>query len=128
MKCCSLQRKDLDFYYKRMSIMYYKLNCFNDPSLKHIFVAFLPKEIQPELQRQFIIHQLDIANLLLGKIYQLAINCLERLCEQKEFFKDLIENKQPFKSACKKPHISIKCKSEKDCTYSTKKKSHFRKF
>ena len=73
--------------------MYYKLNGFNDPSLKHVFVASLPKEIQPKLQRQFTIHQLDIANLSLGKIYQLVINCLERLCEQREFFKDLIENK-----------------------------------
>ena len=103
MKCCSLQIKDLDFHYKRMSTMYYKLNGFNDPSLKHVFVASLPKEIQPELQRQFTIHQLDIVNLSLGKIYQLAINCPERLCEQKEIFKDLIENKQPFKSACKNP-------------------------
>ena len=124
MKCCSLQIKDMDFHYKRMSTMYYKLNGFNDPSLKHVFVASLPKEIQPKLQRQFTIHQLDIANLSLGKIYQLAVNCLERLCEQKEFFK----NKQPFKSACKKPHLSIKCKSEKDYTCTTKKKSHFRRF
>ena len=48
-KHCSLQIKDLDFHYKRMSPMYYKLNGFNDPSLKHVFVASLPKEIQPEL-------------------------------------------------------------------------------
>ena len=68
MKCCSLQTKDLDFHYKRMSTMYYKLNDFNDPSLKHVFIASLPKEIQPELQRQFTIHQL-------------AVNYLERLCE-----------------------------------------------
>ena len=85
--------------------MYYKLNGFNDPSLKHVFVASLPKEIQPELQKQFTIHQLDIANLSLGKIYQLAVNCLERVCEQKEFFKHLIENKQPFKSAGKAPSL-----------------------
>ncbi|KAH9801794.1 hypothetical protein KPL71_001159 [Citrus sinensis] len=100
MKCYSLQIRDLDFHYKMMSTMYYKLNGFNDPSLKHVFVASLPKEIKPELQRQFTVHQLDIANLSLEKIYQLAVNCLERLCEQKEFFKDLMENKQPFKSAC----------------------------
>ena len=106
MKCCSLQIKDLDFHYKRMSTLYYKLNGFNDPSLKHVFIASLPKEIQPELQRQFTIHQLDIANLSLGKIYQLATNCLERLCEQKEFSKDLIENKQPFKSACNKTRLA----------------------
>ena len=122
MKCCSLQIKDLDFHYKRMSTMYYKLSGFNDPSLKHVFVASLPKKIQLELQRKFTIHQLDIANLSLGKIYQLVVNCLERLCEQNEFFKDLIENKQPFKSACKKPHLSIKCKYEKYCTCSIKKK------
>ena len=93
--------------------MYYKLNGFNDPSLKNVFVASLPKEIQPELQRQFTIHQLDIANLSLGKIYQLAINYLERLCEQKEFFKDLIENKQPFKSACKNLTSPLSAKLKK---------------
>ena len=31
--------------------------------------------------------------------------CLDRLCEQKDFFKDLIENRQAFASACKN-HIS----------------------
>ena len=113
MKCCSLQIKDLDFHYKRMFTMYYKLNGFNDPSLKHVFVASLHKEIQPKLQRQFIIHPLDIANLSLGKIYQLAVNCLEKLCEQKEFFKDLMENNEPFKSSCKKPHLSTSVKVKK---------------
>ena len=39
-----------------------------------------------------------------------------------------MENNQPFKSAYKKPHLAIKCKSEKDCTCSTKKKSHFHKY
>ena len=38
-----------------------------------------------------------------------------------------MENHQPFKSACKKPHLKIKCKDEKDCTCSSKKKSHFKK-
>ena len=35
MRCCSLQIKDIDFHYK--------LNGLNDPSLKHVFVASLPK-------------------------------------------------------------------------------------
>ena len=39
-----------------------------------------------------------------------------------------MENNQPFKSACKKPYLSIKCKSDNDCTCSTKKKSHFQKY
>ena len=101
MKCYSLQIKDLDFHYKRMSTMYYKLNSFNDPSLNHVFVASLPKEIQPELQRQFTIHQPDIANLSLKKIYQLAVNCLKKLCEQKEFFKDLMKTTSHSKALAK---------------------------
>ncbi|KAH9752716.1 hypothetical protein KPL71_014813 [Citrus sinensis] len=36
MKCCSLNAKDLDFHYKRMSLLFYKLNGFNEPTLKHI--------------------------------------------------------------------------------------------
>ncbi|KAH9769474.1 hypothetical protein KPL71_012014 [Citrus sinensis] len=36
MKCCSLHAKDLDFHYKRMSLLFYKLNGFNEPTLKHI--------------------------------------------------------------------------------------------
>ena len=53
--------------------------------------------------------------------------CLDRLCEQKDFFKDLIENRQPFASACKKPYLKIQCKDDKKCTCSNKKKSHFHK-
>ena len=46
----------------------------------------------------------------------------------KRIFQRSDENNQPFKSTCKKPHLSIKCKSDKDCTCSTKKKSHFQKY
>ena len=42
MKCCSLNTKDLDFHYKRMSILLYKLNGFNDHTLKHVFLVSLP--------------------------------------------------------------------------------------
>ena len=88
-------------------MLYYKLNGFNDPTLKHVFIASLPLELQPELQRQLTAFNLDIANISLGKNFQLTMLCLDRLCEQKDFFKDLIENKQPFASACKKPYFKI---------------------
>ncbi|KAH9686159.1 hypothetical protein KPL70_014260 [Citrus sinensis] len=44
MKCCSLKRHLLDAHYKRMSILFYKLNRFNEPSLKHVFIASLPSQ------------------------------------------------------------------------------------
>ena len=42
MKCCSLNAKDLDFHYKRMSLLFYKLNGFNEPTLKLVLLASLP--------------------------------------------------------------------------------------
>lgn len=83
MKCCSLNAKDLDFHYKRMSLLFYKLNGFNEPTLKHVFLASLPEELQPDIQRQLTASNLSLDNISLGKIFQLAKTCLDKLCEQK---------------------------------------------
>ncbi|KAH9763370.1 hypothetical protein KPL70_001145 [Citrus sinensis] len=128
MKCCSLNAKDLDFHYKRMSLLFYKLNGFNEPTLKHVFLASLPDELQPDIQRQLTASNLVLDNISLGKIFQLAKTCLDKLCEQKQFFKELLKDKEPFRSACKKPYLQIKCQKKKDCDCSSKKKRHFRKF
>ena len=128
MKCCSLNSKDLNFHYKRMSILFYKLNGFNDSTLKHVFLASLLEELQPDIQRQFTAHNLNIDNISLGKIFQIAKGCLEKLCEQKQFFKELRKDKEPFRSACKKPYLQIKCKEKKHCDCEPKKKRHFQKF
>ena len=128
MKCCSLNAKDLDFHYKRMSLLFYKLNGFNEPTLKHVFLASLPDELQPDIQRQLTASNLSLDNISLGKIFQLAKTCLDKLCEQKQFFKELLKDKEPFRSACKKPYLQIKCKKKKDCDCSPKKKRHFKKF
>ncbi|KAH9698124.1 hypothetical protein KPL71_023892 [Citrus sinensis] len=128
MKCCSLNAKDLDFHYKCMSLLFYKLNGFNEPTLKHVFLASLPEELQPDIQRQLTASNLALDNISLGKIFQLAKTCLDKLCEQKQFFKELLKDKEPFRSACKKPYLQIKCKKKKDCDCSPKKKRHVRKF
>ncbi|KAH9704988.1 hypothetical protein KPL70_011694 [Citrus sinensis] len=75
MKCCSLKRHHLEMHYKRMSMLYYKLNGFNDPYSKHVFAASLP----PELQRQLTTFNLNIANVSLGKIFQLTMLCLDKI-------------------------------------------------
>ncbi|KAH9792432.1 hypothetical protein KPL71_004116 [Citrus sinensis] len=128
MKCYSINAKDLDFHYKRMSLLFYKLNGFNEPTLKHVFLASLPEELQPDIQRQLTASNLALDNISLGKIFQLAKTCLDKLCEQKQFFKELLEDKELFRSACKKPYLQIKCKKKKDCDCSPKKKRHVRKF
>ncbi|KAH9671264.1 hypothetical protein KPL70_017295 [Citrus sinensis] len=124
MKCCSLNTKDL--HYKRMSILLYKLNGFNDHTLKHVFLASLPMELLLEIQRQLIVHNHNLDNISLGKIFQIAKGCLEKLCEQQQFFKELVKDKEPFRSTCKKPYLQIKCKDKKDCDCSHLWKRHFK--
>ena len=57
----------------------------------------------------------------------MAMLSLDKICEQKEFFKGLMEDKKPFSEACKKPYLKIECKDEKKCVCPTTKKRHFRK-
>ncbi|KAH9769430.1 hypothetical protein KPL71_011998 [Citrus sinensis] len=122
MKCCSLKRHLLESHYKRMSILFYKLNGFNEPSLKHVSIASLPSELQPDLQRKLTATNLNIDDISLGKIFQMAMLCLDKICEQKEFFKDLMADTKSFSEACKKPYLKMECKDEK------KKKKHNRCF
>ncbi|KAH9792703.1 hypothetical protein KPL71_004235 [Citrus sinensis] len=127
LKFCSLKRHLLESHYKRMSILFYKLNGFNEPSLKHVFIGSLPSELQPDLQRQLTATNLSIADISLGKIFQTTMLCLDKICEQKEFFKDLMADKKPFSEACKKPYLQIECKDENKYFCPTKKKKHFQK-
>ncbi|KAH9716796.1 hypothetical protein KPL71_021578 [Citrus sinensis] len=127
MKCCSLKRHLLESHYKRMSIIFYKLNGFNEPSLKHVFIASLPSELQPDLQRKLTATNLSITDISLGKIFQTTMLCLDKICEEKEFFKDLMEDKKSFSQACKKPYLRIEYKDKNKCVCPTKKKRHFQK-
>ncbi|KAH9801309.1 hypothetical protein KPL71_000978 [Citrus sinensis] len=111
MKCCSLNAKDLDFHYKRMSLLFYKLNGFNEPTLKHVFLASLPDELQPDIQRQLTASNLSLDNISLGKIFQLAKTCLDKLCEQKSNAK----RKMIVIAVLKRKGILRKCHYAKDC-------------
>ena len=102
-------------------MLYYKLNGFNDPSLKHVFAV--SPELQPELQRQLTAFNLDIANVSLGKIFQLAMLCLDKICDQKDFFKDLIEHKEPLPQPVKNPTSKSSAKMTKSALVQPTKRS-----
>ncbi|KAH9716896.1 hypothetical protein KPL71_021629 [Citrus sinensis] len=126
LKCCSLNAKDLDFHYKRMSLLFYKLNGFNELTLKHVFLASLPDELQPDIQRQLTASNLALDNISLGKIFQLAKTCLDKLCEQSRkpyrFFRKKSSSSREFKrnhsSRCfickKKGHYAKDCPNKRE--------------
>ena len=86
MKCCSVKIADLEKHYQRMSKRSYHLNGLNDPSLKNTYVASLPVEIQPELNRMVIAIQKDFTSLTLGQIHQMTLEAVDKLCRQHKFF------------------------------------------
>ncbi|KAH9752164.1 hypothetical protein KPL71_014590 [Citrus sinensis] len=124
MRCCSMQRSDLHYHFKRMSALFHKIGGINDHTLKHVFLSSLPEELQPEIRRQIANAQLDINNLSLGRLFQLALVSLDYLCDQKKFFRNLMKDKEGFRTACKKPYLEIKCKDSKHCTCPSTKKHH----
>ncbi|KAH9769414.1 hypothetical protein KPL71_011989 [Citrus sinensis] len=126
MKCCSLNAKDLDFHYKRMSLLFYKLNGFNEPTLKHVFLASLTDELQPDIQRQLTASNLSLDNICLGKIFQLAKTCLDKLCEQKQFFKELLKDRT-IPECQQKALLADQMQAEEGLCFICKKKGHFAK-
>ncbi|KAH9671162.1 hypothetical protein KPL70_017249 [Citrus sinensis] len=117
-------RSDLHYHFKRMSALFHKIGGINDHTLKHVFLSSLPEELQLEIRRQIANAQLDINNLSLGRLFQLALVSLDYLCDQKKFFRNLMKDKEGFQTACKKPYLEIKCKDSKHCTCPSTKKHH----
>ncbi|QHO48453.1 polyprotein [Arachis hypogaea] len=126
MKCCSLNRKDLEKHYKKMAAKYYPLGGNNNPPLKQVFIASLPDELQPELHRMMMALRKEVATTTIGEIYQLALAALDKLCEQQQMFKQLSKNSSKLKGACSKSYLKIKCKEPSTCECKTKKKTHWR--
>ena len=52
----------------------------------------------------------------------MAMLCLDKICEQKEFFKDLMEDKKSFSEACKKLYLKIECKLKRSVFAQPKRK------
>ena len=117
MKCCSLSMKDLDRHFKRMIQRFYLLNGGNDPSLKNTYVASLPVDLQPELNRMAIAAQKDFSHMTMGQIHQMTKEAVDKLCRQHQHFSDILNQRSRFAKACNKPYQQIKCKEKCICSH-----------
>ncbi|MED6142436.1 hypothetical protein PIB30_113644, partial [Stylosanthes scabra] len=106
---------------------YYSLGGNTNPPLKHVFVASLPDELQPEMQRMMVALRKEVPTTSIGEIYQIALAALDKLCETQNMFKQLQKRSQKLKGACNKSYLQIKCKDKDSCDCSNKKKHHFKK-
>ncbi|QHN92203.1 uncharacterized protein DS421_17g581650 [Arachis hypogaea] len=69
MRCCSLNKKDLEAHYKKMVDKYYSLGGQSNPLLKQLFLASLPEELQLEIQRMMVTIRKQIPTTTFGEIY-----------------------------------------------------------
>nr|KYP36791.1 polyprotein [Cajanus cajan]KYP36793.1 polyprotein [Cajanus cajan] len=68
-RCCSLEKEDLDRHYQRMSHRFYQLNGMNDASLKNTYVSSFPEELQEEMWRILQQSNKDVLQMTMGEIY-----------------------------------------------------------
>ncbi|GJZ18952.1 putative zinc finger, CCHC-type containing protein [Tanacetum coccineum] len=129
MKCCSFQKKDLEKHYDRMSQRFYCLNGVDDVNLKQVFLNSFPESLGNEAYRALEARNVTIAQTTLGELYQLILNALAKLCNQKKFLAEFERTGKRLGTTCDDKYLQIKCKDKSscDCTH-TKKKFHSKRF
>nr|GFC89418.1 putative zinc finger, CCHC-type [Tanacetum cinerariifolium] len=85
MKCCSFQKKDLEKHYDRMSQRFYCLNEVDDVNLKQVFLNSFQESLGNEAYRSLEARNVTIVQTTLSELYQLILNALEKLCNEKKF-------------------------------------------
>jgi hypothetical protein len=91
MKCCSLLPKDIDRHIDRMTKRFYLLNGINDLSLKHVFFASFPEELQHDIEKLIDSTKRSFESFSLGELSHIVKEAFKLLCEKhaatKRFFK-----------------------------------------
>jgi hypothetical protein len=91
MKCCSYLRSDLERNFKDMCQRYHILSGPNDPSLKHAFLASIPRDLAYETFRLFKTRKEVIDNQSLGTIFHQMLEALNKMCDQYKYFTKLLQ-------------------------------------
>ncbi|GJR02314.1 putative zinc finger, CCHC-type containing protein [Tanacetum coccineum] len=112
-----------------MSQRFYCLNGVDDVNLKQVFLNSFPESLGNEAYRALEARNVTIAQTTLGELYQLILNALAKLCNQKKFLAEFERTGKRLGTACDDKYLQIKCKDKSscDCTH-TKKKFHSKRY
>ncbi|GJS47536.1 putative zinc finger, CCHC-type containing protein [Tanacetum coccineum] len=112
-----------------MSQRFYCLNGVDDVNPKQVFLNSFPESLGNEAYRALEARNVTIAQTTLGELYQLILNALAKLCNQKKFLAEFERTRKRLGTACDDKYLQIKCKDKSscDCTH-TKKKFHYKRF
>ncbi|GKB47028.1 putative zinc finger, CCHC-type containing protein [Tanacetum coccineum] len=112
-----------------MSQRFYCLNRVDDVNLKQVFLNSFPESLGNEAYRALESRNVTIAQTTLGELYQLILNALAKLYNQKKFLVEFERTGKRLGTSCDDKYLQIiyKDKSSCDCTH-TKKKFHSKIF
>ncbi|KAL5577277.1 hypothetical protein UlMin_018976 [Ulmus minor] len=129
MKCCSMQRKDLEKLYREMTKRFYLIGGVDDPNLKQAFLSSILDPLGEETFRLLSTSGKTLQNTTLRELYKLVLRALEKMCSQNKSsksykFKRRFKNKNgPWKFLRRKKKFG---KSSNRC-YLCGVKGHFAK-
>jgi hypothetical protein len=114
-------------HFKDMCRRYHILSGPDDPSLKHAFLASIPRDLSDETFKLFKTRKEVIDNQSLGTIFHQVLEALNKIYDQYKYFTKILQPDKNMLRACKRSDLLIKCLDNTDCNCSMKKKKHFKK-
>ncbi|GKA27101.1 hypothetical protein Tco_0713269 [Tanacetum coccineum] len=105
-----------------MSRRFYYLNRVDDVNLKQVFLNSFPKSLGNEAYRALEARNVTIAQTTLSELYQLILNALAKLCNQKKFLAEFERTAKRLGTTCDDKYMQIKCKDKSSCNCTHKKK------
>ena len=88
-----------------MSKKYYQIHGIDEVSLKYVFLQSFPEPLGKQAKVVLKNQGLTMPNASLGALYQVVVVALDRLCEQRTFFKQFNSLKLGF--ACIRSDLII---------------------
>ncbi|XP_022880271.1 uncharacterized protein LOC111397527 [Olea europaea var. sylvestris] len=129
LKCCSYNPKDLDKHFHNASRRYYLIGGMDDTNIKQAYLESIPQPLGQETLRMIEIKGQSLGTTSFGELHNWVKRTLKKLCNQREFLKDISTTGQKFEKACDQPDLKIKCRYDnKSCDCLGKKKFHRRRF
>ncbi|KAL5548784.1 hypothetical protein UlMin_004015 [Ulmus minor] len=118
MKCCSMQRKDLEKHYREMTKRFYLIGGVDDPNLKQAFLSSIPNILGEETFRLLSTSGKTLQNTTLGELYQLVLRA------QNKFIQEYMKQTKKLDKVCNQKELQIKCPSHSSCSCSTRIRKH----
>ncbi|GKC78585.1 hypothetical protein Tco_1129359, partial [Tanacetum coccineum] len=87
---------------------FYCLNGVDDVNLKQVFLNSFPESLGNEAYRDLEARNATIAQTTLGELYQLILNALVKLYNQKKFFAEFERTGKCLGTACDDKYLQIK--------------------